>query len=89
MTLRIIFHDRAEEELNEAAGYHERAHPGLALETTIGAPAFPPNVQDQRLQLLSSAAFRRNIVSRKTHQCPRYWTIDPIGGGAQLRLHTD
>jgi plasmid stabilization system protein ParE len=29
VTLRVIFHDRAEEELNEAAGYYERARPGL------------------------------------------------------------
>ena len=29
MTLRVIFHDRAEEELNEAAGYYARARPGL------------------------------------------------------------
>lgn len=52
MTLRAIFHDRAEAELNEAAGYYARARPGLgdaflaevhrtveALRVNICAPA--------------------------------------------------
>ena len=48
MTLRVIFHDRAEEELNEAAGYYARARPGLgdaflaevqrAVEALLAAP---------------------------------------------------
>jgi toxin ParE1/3/4 len=29
MTLRVVFHDRAEEELNEAAGHYARARAGL------------------------------------------------------------
>ncbi len=29
MTLPVIFHDRAEDELNEAAAYYARARPGL------------------------------------------------------------
>jgi toxin ParE1/3/4 len=46
--LRVIFHDRAEEELNEAAGYYARARPGLgeaflaevhhAVEALLAAP---------------------------------------------------
>jgi plasmid stabilization system protein ParE len=48
VTLRVIFHDRAEEELNEAAGYYARARPGLgdaflaeihrAVEALLAAP---------------------------------------------------
>jgi plasmid stabilization system protein ParE len=48
VTLRVIFHDRAEEELNEAADYYARARPGLgeaflaevhhAVEALLAAP---------------------------------------------------
>lgn len=48
MTIRVIFHDRAEEELNEAADYYARARPGLgdaflaevhrAVESLLAAP---------------------------------------------------
>jgi toxin ParE1/3/4 len=52
VTLRVIFHDRAEEELNEAAGYYARARPGLgqaflaevhrAVEGVLAAPLAGP-----------------------------------------------
>lgn len=56
MTLRVIFHDRAEEELNEAAGYYARARPGLgdafvaevhrAVEALLAAPRAGAVVED-------------------------------------------
>lgn len=77
MTLPVIFHNLAEEELNEAAAYYAHARPGLG-------DAFVAEVQ-HAVELLAASPLAGRVVDKDV----RWWLVKRFPYSVLYRVRDD